>query len=108
ILRKAFADRSNLVIAEAAKTVGELQLSGLTAELLAAFDRLFHEPVKTDPKCWVKLRLSRCWRSSTTASHRRSCAVCDTSRWSRCTAVKKTRPCSSERILSLRSCNAAT
>lgn len=54
ILRKAFADRSNLVIAEAAKTVGELQLSGLTAELLAAFDRLFHEPVKTDPKCWGK------------------------------------------------------
>ena len=54
ILRKAFADRSNLVIAEAAKTLGELHLSGLAAELLAAFDRLFHEPVKTDPKCWGK------------------------------------------------------
>jgi HEAT repeat protein len=54
ILRKAFADRSNLVVAEAARTAGELHLSGLTADLLAAFDRLFQEPIKSDPKCWGK------------------------------------------------------
>jgi hypothetical protein len=54
VLRKAFADRSNLVIAEAAKSVGELRLSQWIPNLLAAFDRLFSDAVKTDPKCWGK------------------------------------------------------
>jgi hypothetical protein len=53
-LRKALTDRSNLVIAQAAKTAGELRLSQLIPQLLTAFDRLFEEPVKTDPKCWGK------------------------------------------------------
>jgi hypothetical protein len=53
-LRKALTDRSNLVIAEAAKTASELHLSILIPQLLAAFDRLFEEPVKSDPKCWGK------------------------------------------------------
>jgi len=54
ILRKAFSDRSNLVIAEAAKTVGELRLSQWIPNLLEAFDRLFDDAAKTDPKCWGK------------------------------------------------------
>jgi HEAT repeat protein len=54
ILPKALADRSNLIVAEAAKAVGELRLSEFIPDVLAAFDRLFVEPVKTDPKCWGK------------------------------------------------------
>jgi hypothetical protein len=53
-LRKALADRSNLIVAEAAKAIGALALSQLIPDLLAAFDKLFEEPVKSDPKCWGK------------------------------------------------------
>lgn len=54
ILRKSLTDRSNLVVAEAARTAGELRLVELIPDLIAAFDRLFGDPVKTDPKCWGK------------------------------------------------------
>jgi len=54
ILRKAFSYRSGLVIAEAARCVGELRLLEWIPELLAAFDRLFVDPVKSDAKCWGK------------------------------------------------------
>jgi hypothetical protein len=53
-LRKALTDRSNLIVAEAAKTATELHLSELIPDLLTTFDRLFAEPVKSDPKCWGK------------------------------------------------------
>jgi len=54
MLRKALSDRSNLVVAEAAKSTGELHLSDLLPNLLAAFDRLFDDVLKSDPKCWGK------------------------------------------------------
>ena len=54
ILKQALHDRSNLVVAEAAKTIGELHLADLTPDLLAAFDKLFIDPVKNDAKCWGK------------------------------------------------------
>jgi hypothetical protein len=53
-IRKALTDRSNLIVAEAAKTASELHLSELIPDLLATFDRLFEEAVKSDPKCWGK------------------------------------------------------
>lgn len=53
-LKEAFNDRSNLVIAEAAKIAGQLRETQLVPELLAAFARLFENPVKTDAKCWGK------------------------------------------------------
>jgi HEAT repeat protein len=53
-LRRALTDRSNLIVAEAAKTASELHLSELIPDLLTTFDRLFEEPVKSDPKCWGK------------------------------------------------------
>jgi HEAT repeat protein len=53
-LDKAFTDRSNLVVAEAAKAVGQLRLSDCIPDLLNAYDRLFEEAAKTDPKCWGK------------------------------------------------------
>ena len=54
LLKKALLDRSNLVVAEAARVAGSLQRSGLIPDLLAAFARLFDDPVKSDPKCWGK------------------------------------------------------
>jgi hypothetical protein len=53
-LRRALTDRSNLIVAEAAKTASELHLSELIPDLLTTFDRLFEEPLKSDPKCWGK------------------------------------------------------
>jgi HEAT repeats len=53
-LRKALTDRSNLIVAASAKTIAELHVSDLIPDLLAAFDRFFEEPVKTDSKCWGK------------------------------------------------------
>jgi hypothetical protein len=53
-LRKAVTDRSNLIIAEAAKTIAALHLSGMIPDLLQAFDKLFEDAAKTDPKCWAK------------------------------------------------------
>jgi hypothetical protein len=53
-LRRALTDRSNLIVAEAAKAATELHLSELIPDLLTTFDRLFEEPVKSDPKCWGK------------------------------------------------------
>jgi hypothetical protein len=54
ILRKALADRANLVIAEAARAAGEIHAVELIPDLLTAYSRLFEDPVKMDPKCWGK------------------------------------------------------
>jgi len=54
ILRKALADRSNLVIAESARAAEEIHAADLIPDLLTAYSRLFEDPVKTDPKCWGK------------------------------------------------------
>lgn len=53
-LRKALKDRSNLIVAEAAKIAASHRRSVLIPDLLTAFDRLFENPAKTDPKCWGK------------------------------------------------------
>jgi hypothetical protein len=54
ILRRALADRANLIVAEAARAAGEIHAVELIPDLLAAYTRLFEDPVKTDPKCWGK------------------------------------------------------
>ena len=54
VLKKALHEKSNLIVAEAAKIIGELQRPNLIPDLLGAFSRLFDEPVKADPKCWGK------------------------------------------------------
>jgi HEAT repeat protein len=56
-LSKALKDRSNLNVAEAAKVIGRLQRTSLIPDLLAAFERLFTDPVKTDSKCWGKIAI---------------------------------------------------
>jgi HEAT repeat protein len=58
-LRKALGHRNNYVVAKAADLVREFALAELIPELLAAFDRFFADPVKTDPQCWAKNALSR-------------------------------------------------
>lgn len=58
-LRKALGHRNNFLVAKAADLVREFGLANLTPDLLAAFDRFFENPVKTDPQCWAKNALSR-------------------------------------------------
>ncbi len=58
-LRKALADRVNLVAAKAAKIATELPAPEVVPELLRAFDRLFEDPVKRDPQCWGKNAIAR-------------------------------------------------
>jgi len=57
VLRKALADKSNLVVAEAARISTDLRRSDLIPDLVAALARLFENPVKSDPKCWGKTAL---------------------------------------------------
>jgi HEAT repeat protein len=58
-LGKALKDRSNLVVAEAAKTIAELRLSQMIPGLLETFDRLFEDAVKNDSKCWGKTAVAK-------------------------------------------------
>ncbi|MGO8790886.1 MAG: HEAT repeat domain-containing protein [Terriglobia bacterium] len=58
-LRKALIHRNNYIVAKAADLVREFRLPELVPELLAAFDRFFVNPVKTDPQCWAKNAISR-------------------------------------------------
>jgi HEAT repeat protein len=58
-LRKALKNRNNFIVGKAADLVRELNLAQLTPDLLAAYDRFFDDPVKTDPQCWAKNALSR-------------------------------------------------
>jgi hypothetical protein len=58
-IRKSLRDRANLVVAEAAKTAAELRTVEVIPDLLAAYSRLFENPVKADPKCWGKTAIIR-------------------------------------------------
>ena len=58
-LRKALSDRVNLVVAKAAEVAADQRLHDLVPALLQAFDRLFDNPVKTDPQCWGKNAIAR-------------------------------------------------
>ena len=54
VLRKALQDRSNLVVAEAARLVSDQHRASLIPDLLTTFHRMFEDPVKADSKCWAK------------------------------------------------------
>jgi HEAT repeat protein len=58
-LRKAFADRSNVVVSKAAAIAGEFGLKELIPDLEKAFERFFQKPVETDSQCWAKNALSK-------------------------------------------------
>jgi len=50
-LRPYLANRSNLVVAKAAKVAGELRVAPLVPELVKAFDRFMTDPAKLDKRC---------------------------------------------------------
>jgi HEAT repeat protein len=58
-LRKALENRNNFVVGKAADLVRELKFEHMAPDLLAAFERFFDNPGKTDPQCWAKNALSR-------------------------------------------------
>ena len=58
-IRKALADRVNLVIAKAANLAAELDLRDTVPDLRHAFDRLFEDMLKRDPQCWGKNAVAR-------------------------------------------------
>ncbi|MCU1232952.1 MAG: hypothetical protein JWP63_919 [Candidatus Solibacter sp.] len=53
-IRKALADRVNLIVAKAANLAAELDLRDTVPDLRRAFDRLFEDVLKRDPQCWGK------------------------------------------------------
>lgn len=53
-LRKALTNRNNFIVAKAAAVIGSLSLNELIPDMLAALDRFYEDPAKTDPKCWAK------------------------------------------------------
>ncbi len=61
-LRKALTDRVNLIVAKAARVAADRRQQQLLPDLLAAFDRLFLDPVKTDTQCWGKNALAKALR----------------------------------------------
>jgi HEAT repeat protein len=58
-LRKALGGKNNFLVAKAADLAREFVVAALLPELLAAFDRFFDNPVKSDPQCWAKNAISR-------------------------------------------------
>jgi HEAT repeat protein len=58
-LRKALNNRNNFLVSKAAKLVADGEAAALLPEVLAAYDRFFHDAAKTDPKCWAKEALAK-------------------------------------------------
>ena len=58
-IRKALRDRNNYLVSKAAALAADLSLCELIPDLLAAFDRFFIDPVKSDPQCWAKNALAK-------------------------------------------------
>jgi HEAT repeat protein len=59
LLRKALNHRNNFLVSKAAKLVAEAEAVALLPEVLAAYERFFHDPAKTDPKCWAKEAMAK-------------------------------------------------
>jgi HEAT repeat protein len=57
-LRKALADKINLIVAKAAAIASEWQAQPLLPDVLEAYSRLFQDGA--DPQCWGKNELSKC------------------------------------------------
>src|ERR1700739_1539819 len=58
LVKRNLANRNNFLVAKAARLAAENQLMQLVPDLLAAFDRFFVNPEKSDPQCWAKNALS--------------------------------------------------
>lgn len=58
-VKQALASRNNFIVAKAARLAEDNFLKDLLPDLLAAFDRFFIHPEKSDPQCWAKNAVSR-------------------------------------------------
>ena len=61
-LQTYLRDRSNSVVARAATLAGEIAAKSLAADLLTACERMFRDPVKSDPQCLAKIALVKALR----------------------------------------------
>ncbi|MBV8073355.1 MAG: HEAT repeat domain-containing protein [Acidobacteriaceae bacterium] len=59
LLRSCLHDKVNVIVAKAAQITAGMQLHPLLPDLARAFERLFENPLKTDPQCWGKNALSK-------------------------------------------------
>ncbi len=59
LVKKSLANRSNFLVAKAARLAEENQLEDLVPDLLAAYDHFFVNAEKSDPQCWAKNAISR-------------------------------------------------
>ena len=59
LVKKMLGNRSNLLVAKAARLAGDGGLAELTPDLIAAYDRFFMDAVKTDSQCWAKNALAK-------------------------------------------------
>src|SRR5579859_1416500 len=59
LIKKSLANRNNFIVGKAARLAEDAGISDLVPDLLAAYDRFFNNPEKTDPQCWAKNALSR-------------------------------------------------
>ncbi len=59
LIRKSLAHRNNFIVGRAARLAEDAGFTDLVPDLLAAYDRFFANPEKTDPQCWAKNGLSR-------------------------------------------------
>src|SRR5438105_5117424 len=57
-LRAALADKSNLVVAEAAEIIGAGRVAELAPELVSAFDYFLVKPLQRDKMCRAKTALA--------------------------------------------------
>lgn len=58
-LRKALRERNNFLVSKAAAVAEALDLRALKPDLVAAFERFLHDPVKSDPQCWAKNAIAK-------------------------------------------------
>jgi hypothetical protein len=59
LIKKSLANRSNFLVAKAARLAEDAGLADLLPDLVGAYDRFFTNAEKTDPQCWAKNALSR-------------------------------------------------
>lgn len=58
-LRRSLIQASNYLVSKGASIAGDLLLSALIPDLLAAFDRFLIDAAKTDSQCWAKNAIAK-------------------------------------------------
>lgn len=58
LLKKSLVNKSNFLVAKAAKLAEENERAELIPEMITAFERFFVNGEKSDPQCWAKNALS--------------------------------------------------